>query len=369
VKQLLGLASSAQLERRVGTDSALGPATSSSDDLLASPAAATSATLSSPSSPDASPSHTHPNSAEATLESGHSPEKMRNLGETHAGGREHRDVAKLEDLEFKLKQVLLASHAPTRQSSPSLYPKYMSFLGAQAKAPGLRIMCMFGFGLGHVPLHLLLSSSRSSALVQEDPMLLVVDELSGAGQLPAAQMIAADPKIGPRLLVLRGSPLDVTARLAADLPQLVCDINLVIPHFGSINASLPNTERWQDEEQETKLRRLILCSGALTDEERHPGDARQTEDYRRMVDALLDDSAPADSEGSRRLLIVDGWPCGHARCQLIGRVWQSLVAQDLVLELARYPLASGKHGFVVGRYRAAAHAACASPHSDASAQR
>ncbi len=332
--------------------------------------------ISSPSSPDVSPSHAHPDSKEATLESTHIPDKITNSGETHEDGRGQRGVVEQADLELKLKQVLLASYAPTRQSSPSLYPKYMSFLRAQAKAPGLRTMCMFGFGLGHVPLHLLLSSRRSSALVREGPMLLVVDELSGAGQLPAAQMIAADPKIGPRLLVLRGLPLDVTARLAADLPQLVCDINLVIPHLGSMNASLPNEEYsstpLQDEEQEAELRRLILCTGALTRERKQPGDARQaaSEDYRRMVDALLDDgSAPVGNEGSDGHIIVDGWPCGHARCQLIGRVWQSLVAEDLVVELARYPLSSGKHGFVVGRYQNAARSACAPHHPDTFEQR
>ena len=339
--------------------------------------------------------HAEASSPSTTVSPAQPSGSMRDPVEPNRDAQGRKSVGQQEASESKLKEVLKAARAPLRESSPALYAKYMSFLAAQAKAPGLRSMCMFGFGLGEVPLHLLLASASPEVLPQTTPMMLVVDELSRAGQLPAAKMIASDPRIGPRFLALRAPPVSTSARLVAEFTSLVCDTNVIIPRVDGSNEMLPNGDGGDApghgdgdaEKLEAELRKTILCAGALTQARGPPsrqGGARQRQllqepeppapaRYLRMLDELLnddDDSNKADPPGAHgedgggdgqtggRLVIVDGWPCGQGRCQLVGRVWEALVQDKLVRELVRHTLASGRHGFVVGRYLGTQHDAC-----------
>ena len=51
-----------------------------------------------------------------------------------------------------------------------------------------------------------------------------------------------------------------------------------------------------------------------------------------------------DNVGNKlQMLVLDGWPCRTAHCEMVGRVWESLVEDGVVQLLAKFPLDPGRY--------------------------
>ena len=301
---------------------------------------------------------------------------------------------RLEDRVFKarekervhgdFKRMLTDAGAKIDDTCPALYSRYVSFLRAQAKAPQITTMCVLGFGLGHIPLHLLAASSTATDQVEQSgnliadlfslqtmPIVLAIDEFANRVQRQAAAFLAGTTPLGRRFLALQGDVGNTTAQLIAEFPTLICDLSVIIPASLLPLRAVAVPGRLDAADDERKVRQLILCASALSAPRsaRARGNARDSahnggaEADASWVDSLLrQDSSETrengeDSSGSghigqegQKMLLVDGYPCGTPQCALVGRVWNALVAEGVVQHLAKFPLESGRHGFVVGRF-------------------
>jgi hypothetical protein len=272
-----------------------------------------------------------------------------NVGDGGSGGW---GAGKEFEEEWDFGAVLKKAGAVLDDRVVSHYPKYVSFLAAQAKTPAQRSMCVVGFGLGHVPLHLLLSSS-TWRVKQSTPLVVAIDPLSTLVQMEAARFLASLRSCGHRFVALKGNVANQTRQLIERFPSFVCGIVIIIPD-GLVEkegkADESNLEHLQAQEElaemdaENKLRNLVLCAGALT-LSRLSVEKEIWGDGGRGVD-------------ERQMLVMDGWPCRTRRCALIGRVWKSLVQENVLQEVGKYGLESGRHGFSVARYLHSDQQAC-----------